>query len=57
MTVSLSDWHKNGWLLEHQPSREEIRDLLRIADRDLEDCQLAGLSSDWRLNIAYNAAL
>jgi hypothetical protein len=28
-----------------------------VADRDLRDSQVAGLSADWRLNIAYNAAL
>lgn len=28
-----------------------------MVDRDLADCRAAGLSSDWRLNIAYNAAL
>ena len=55
--MSLADWLRNGWLLEHRPSRSEIRDLLRIADRDLGDAQTQGLSSDWRLNIAYNAAL
>jgi len=28
-----------------------------IVARDLEDCRTEGLSPDWRLNIAYNAAL
>lgn len=28
-----------------------------MADRDLRDCQVQGLSPDWHLNIAYNAAL
>lgn len=28
-----------------------------MADRDLEDCQTPGLSPDWKLNIAHNAAL
>ena len=28
-----------------------------MADRDLADCQSPNLSPDWRLNIAYNAAL
>jgi hypothetical protein len=31
--------------------------LLHIADRDLKDCEAGGLSADWKLNIAYNAAL
>jgi len=57
MTVSLSDWLRNGWLHEHRTSREEIRDLLDVVERDLADSLTAGLSADWRLNIAYNAAL
>ncbi|HEY2250183.1 MAG TPA: hypothetical protein VGH74_03940, partial [Planctomycetaceae bacterium] len=28
-----------------------------MADRDLHDCTAKGLSDDWRLAIAYNAAL
>ncbi len=55
--MSLQDWLKNGWLTEHKPSRQETRDLLGVADRDLADCAVPGLSADWRLNIAYNAAL
>jgi len=55
--VSLRDWAKNGWLTEHKSSPQEIAELLRVADRDLVDCQVSGLSSDWRLSIAYNAAL
>jgi hypothetical protein len=53
----LKDWLKNGWLVAHKPTKREIQDLLGVADRDLHDCQAAGLSADWRLNIAYNAAL
>ena len=55
--MSLANWQKNGWLVEHRTSRNEIRDLLGIVARDLEDCRTEGLSPDWRLNIAYNAAL
>lgn len=55
--MSLKDWLNNGWLTEHKTSRQEIRNLLELADRDLNDCQSEGLSSDWRMNIAYNAAL
>ncbi len=43
--------------IEHRTSRQEIADLLALAERDLADCQVSGLSSDWRMNIAYNAAL
>ena len=48
---------KNGWLVEHHPTPQKIADLLGGADRDLRDCNARGLSADWRLNIAYNAAL
>ena len=55
--MSLSDWLKSAWLIEHETSPEEIADLLGIIDRDLRDCRSPGLSSDWRMAIAYNAAL
>jgi hypothetical protein len=55
--VSLANWQKNGWLVEHRASRDEIRDLMGIVARDLEDCRTKGLSPDWTLSIAYNAAL
>jgi len=55
--VSLSEWLKNGWLIEHKTSRQEINHLLRLVDRDLVDCRNSTLSADWRFNIAYNAAL
>jgi hypothetical protein len=55
--MSLGDWLRNGWLTEHDSSAEEIRDLLGVTDRDLADARTPGLSADWRLGIAYNAAL
>jgi len=55
--VSLSEWLKNGWLIEHRTSRQEVEHLFRLVDRDLTDCRNPSLSLDWRFNIAYNAAL
>ena len=55
--MSLKDWLSNGWLIEHKTSAQEIKDLLEVAERDIADCQASGLSPDWRLSIAYNAAL
>ena len=55
--MSLSDWLKNAWLIEHETSPQEIADLLSIIDRDLNDCRSPGLSSDWKMAIAYNAVL
>jgi hypothetical protein len=57
MKMSLKNWLENGWLIKHETSLEEIRNLLGVTDRDLCDCQSPGLSADWRMNIAYNAAL
>lgn len=55
--MSLKDWRERGWLIEHATSPEEISDLLNVIERDIRDCRVRGLSADWRLNIAYNAAL
>ena len=55
--MSLQDWLKNGWLMEHRTSPQEIVDLLGMADRDLAQCQTPGLDPGWQLSIAYNAAL
>lgn len=55
--MTLRDWVNNGWLVEHDTSAREITDLMGVADRDLVDCVAKGLSPDWRLAIAYNAAL
>jgi len=55
--MSLRDWLKNSWLVEHKTSPEEIAGLLAIVERDLANAKVAGLSDDWRFNIAYNAAL
>lgn len=55
--MSLADWERNGWLTAHRTSRNEIRDLLEVVDRDLADSAAEGLSADWGMNIAYNAAL
>jgi len=54
--MSLKNWLENGWLRAHKSSRKEISDLLRIVDRDLRDAS-GSISADWRLGIAYNAAL
>ena len=55
--MTLQSWLHNDWLKPHKTSRNEVSDLFALIERDLADCQAAGLSADWRLNIAYNAAL
>lgn len=55
--MSLEDWHKAGWLRPHRTTRNQIADLIEIADRDLADARTDRLSPDWKFGIAYNAAL
>jgi hypothetical protein len=55
--VSFADWVKNGWLVAHKSSKQEIANLLGIVARDLKDSQAKDVSDDWRVAIAYNAAL
>lgn len=55
--MSLADWQKNGWLTSHRTSLQEIADLLAVVERDLADSAAEAVSADWRMNIAYNAAL
>ena len=55
--MSFSLWLEKGWIKEHKPTHREISDLLAVADRSLNDCQVDGLSSDGKLDIAHNAAL
>ena len=54
--MSLQQWADNGWLKIEPATKDEIANLLGIADRDLKDA--TGLiSPDWQFGIAYNAAL
>lgn len=55
--MSLREWVRKKRLTEHKSSPEEIKGLLGLADRDLAACRTPGLATDWRFNIAYNAAL
>jgi hypothetical protein len=55
--MSLTDWLNQGLLRKHTSSPEEIAELLHLVDRDLQQCKVEGLAEDWRLVIAYNAAM
>jgi hypothetical protein len=55
--MDLNDWKNEGWLKPHQPHARDIGELLAIADRDLKDSTVRGLSPDSRLKLAFNAAL
>jgi hypothetical protein len=55
--MSLKDWQKNAWLKPHQTSREEVKRLFDVIDRDLRVSGDAKMDADWRFVAAYNAAL
>ena len=55
--MTLEDWLRRGLLRTHRSSRQEIAELLAISDRDLANCRTPGLDAEWRMAIAYNAAL
>ena len=55
--MTLRDWLRNRWLVEHKSTPREIRDLFALADRDLQAAATPRLVADWQMNIAYNAAL
>ncbi len=55
--MSLDKWLVEGRLREHQSSRQEIKDLFRVVDRDLVDARIEALSVDRRYATSYNASL
>jgi HEPN domain-containing protein len=57
MSTTLDVWVSSGSLQRHTSSPEEIADLLSVVERDIAAAQTQGLSDDWKLTIAYNAAL
>lgn len=46
--MSLQQWLDNSWITKSTPSREEIAGLVQIAERNLADASLEGLSPDGR---------
>ncbi len=53
----LKQWLARGRLRRQASSPEEIAALFKKIDRDLVECHKKDISLDWRLVIAYNAAL
>ena len=54
--MSLEKWAEYGWLKAEPTSRDEIKSLLAIVDRDLKDARVAGVSEDRRFEAAFSAA-
>lgn len=54
--MTLKQFLAGGRLRPHRTSAKEIRDLLRVADRDLKDAAVKDISVDLRFTTAYQAA-
>lgn len=54
--MSLEKWAEYGWLRAESTSSEEIRNLLRIVSRDLQDARVEAISDDRRFEAAFSAA-
>ena len=54
--MTLKQFLADGRLKPHRTSPKEVRDLLRVADRDLKDAAATAISFDLRFMTAYHAA-
>ena len=55
--MSLEKWQEYGWLKAEPTSRDEIKGLLTIIDRSLQDANVAAISDDLRFVAAFSASL
>lgn len=55
--MSLEAWSEAGLVTTHQPSRQEISDLLAVVDTDLRDASILELSPERKLSCSYGAIL
>jgi len=53
--MSLQQWLENAWIIPIEPSAQVVGDLLAIADREIRDASLEGMSPDGRFDHAYDA--
>jgi len=55
--MTLETWLANTWIRRQETSRQEIDDLLAVADRALGNAAVRGLTADARIGLAYPAVL
>jgi len=56
--LSIAELERKGLVRRFEPSADEIRALLQIAERDVSVAKvLLGSDLDWAFNVAYNAML
>ena len=57
MNATLEVWLGSGLLQRHAADRQQVVEMLTLAERDLAQSHAAGISTDWQLTMSYNAAL
>ena len=55
--MSLEKWVEYGWLRQQATSPDEIKGLLSIVDRGLNDARVTQISSDLRITAAFSSSL
>lgn len=55
--ASLEQWKQNDWLVRDESKLPEVTQLFAVADRELHDASVDGLSVDGKFMHAYDAAL
>lgn len=55
--MTLEAWSESGLITPCQATQQEISDLLAVANTDLRDAAIAGLSPERKLGCAYGAIL
>lgn len=47
--MTLRDWLRNRWLVEHKSTPREIKELFALAERDLQAAATPRLIADWQI--------
>ncbi len=55
--MTLEAWRDSRFIVEYEPHRQEILDLLGIVTTDLNDARIDAVSADRRLACCYSAVL
>jgi len=55
--MTLENWAENGWLKTAEPVDEDIESLLSVAQRNIMDSRVKGLSDDSVYMLAYQTIL
>ena len=53
--MTLEQWLDNSWLTKIKPSAYQVRNLLALAEREMADASLDGISDDGKFDHGYSA--